>query len=163
MGESKTRQRPVLTEAARMQRLEGVSFEDVYNTVFERQKSLFEQEGGVQHSLSGLDFEGGVIKSVGTLAVRRKEDVAHLLPAMLEQWPMVVHVFEAWMAPDPSSAPSAHPHRQDIVYISLHTTDVVAAANCLANPIIPSLEKAPLLFPDRVEGTMRRFERPRMN
>lgn len=163
MGEKKSRQRPALTEAERMQRLAEVSFEDVYDTVFEMQKTMLEREGGVPHSLCGLDFDGGAIKAIGNLTVKRKEDVSHLLPTMLEQWPMVVHVFEAWMAPDASSAPSAHPRRQDIVAIALHTTDVVAAANCLVNPIGPSLTKAQLLYPDRVEGSMRQFERPRMN
>lgn len=143
-----------------MSSLEGVEIETVFDRVFELQRIVFKEFGGVEHTLMGLDFKAGEIQTVDTLRIKRKEDVQHLLADMLERWPMVAHVFEAWVAPDASTAPSKHAMRQDVVCFMLHTTDVVAAAQCRADAASRTLEKAPLLYPDRVAGTMRSFDRP---
>lgn len=160
MGEKKLKHRPPLSEAERMGSLEGVEIETVFDKVFELQKMVYKEFGGVQHALMGMDFKAGEIQTVGTLHIKRKEDVQHLLSDMLERWPMVVQVFEAWAAPDASTAPSKHALRQDVVCFMLHTTDVVAAAQCRADAASRTLEQAPLVYPDRVEGTMRSFDRP---
>lgn len=157
MGEAKKRgTRPALTEAERAAMLGDNFFTTAYEFLFGMVERMYVDAGGVANELIGIDFDSGKVCGVNVLLVRRTEDVPHLRDQMLEKWPMVAHVFEAWAAPDTSVPPSQHPLRYDVVSVVLHVSDMVAAGMCRVDPGSRTIERGELLHPTEVRGRLGR-------
>lgn len=157
MGEAKRRStNQVLNAEQREIALGSNPFAPAYDLIYGMIKTVFSQVGGVNHELIGVDFEAGTPTGVNVLVVKRIEDVNRLRAEMLEKWPMVAHVFEAWAAPDESVAPSTHPLRYDVVNVALHTSDMAAVAMCRADAENRSVVKADLIYPDQIGGRLGR-------
>jgi len=155
MGQAKQKAaRPALSLAQREAALGSEPFAVAYELVFGMISAVFAQAGCLTHELIGIEFEAGKPTGVNVLAIRRTEDVPRLRTEMLDKWPMVVHVCEAWAAPDLSAAPHAHPLRYDIVSVMLHTLDMVASAACRVDVARRTIERSDLLFPDQVGGRL---------
>ena len=155
MGEHKRKtSKPVLTDIQRAQYLGADPFTASYDLIFDMIHSVFTNTGGVLHELIGIDFEAGKPIGVNVLTIHRVEDVPHLRTQMLERWPMVAHVCEAWEAPDQSAPPHAHPLRYDIVSVMLHTTDMAAMASCRVDIDKKTIQRAELFFPTHVGGRL---------
>ncbi len=155
MGEAKRKSaQQALTPEQRDLALGSNAFTPAYDLIFGMVNAVFSKEGEVNHELIGLDFEAGKPVGVNVLLVKRIQDVPRLRAGMLEHWPMVAHVFEAWGAPDASVAPSAHPLRYDIVNIALHTSDMAAVGMCRADSKAKTVEKADLIYPDKIGGRL---------
>ena len=150
-----------LSEAVRAEKLGNDPFSAAFELVYGMVETVFTKAGGINHELIGLDFEQGVPTGVNVLLVRDVQDVPRLRALMLERWPMVAHVFEAWEAPDASMPAHAHPQRHDIVAVMLHTSDLIAAANCRVNPAARTIERAELIMPSEVQGRLGRVLPPR--
>jgi hypothetical protein len=93
----------------RAQALGENGFMNAYDLIYGMAEAVYTKTGGVDHQLIGIDLEGGKPTGVSTLRIRRPEDVQHHRTAMIDKWPLVAHVLEAWTAPDQSvTPPSAH-------------------------------------------------------
>ena len=157
MGESKRKSvHQVLSTEQREHALGRDPFTPAYDLIYGMVQAVFAQQGEVSHELIGVDFEAGKPVGVSVLVVRRIEDVPRLRADMLERWPMVAHVFEAWAAPDAAVAPSLHPLRYDVVNVALHTSDMAAVAMCRANASRRTVEKTDLIYPDQIGGRLGR-------
>lgn len=157
MGEAKRKQvgHP-LTSEDRDLALGTEPFAPAYELVFGMVDTVYSATGGVNHELIGIDFEAGKPTGVNVLVVRRIEDVPRLREEMLLKWPLVAHVFEAWSAPDDSMPPSQHPLRYDVVNVALHTSDRAAVAMCRVDENQRTVEKADLIYPDKIGGRLGR-------
>lgn len=131
-------------------------FAPAFDIGFGMVNAVFSKAGGVNHELIGFDFEAGVPVGMNVLVVERTEDVARLRAEMLERWPLVAHVFEAWAAPDASVAPSAHAQRYDVVNVALYTSDMAAVAICRVDVEKQKVVKGDLIFPDQIGGRLGR-------
>lgn len=157
MGEAKRKQTgKAMSPEERDIALGNDPFVAAYKLVFGMVDTVFSATGGVNHELIGIDFDAGKPTGVNVLVVRRIEDVPRLREEMLLKWPLVAHVFEAWAAPDTSTAPSVHPMRYDVVNVALHTADMAAVAMCRANAELKTVEKAELMYPDQIGGRLGR-------
>lgn len=157
MGEAKNKSaRLALTEAERAGMLGDNPFNSAYNFLFGMAEVVYKSTGGVNHELIGMDFDAGKPTGVNVMLVRRIEDVPRLREQMLQKWPMVAHVFEAWAAPDASVPASEHPQRYDIVSVMLNTIDMVAAASCRVDPGKKTIERGELLYLSGVGGRLGR-------
>lgn len=160
MGEAKRRREHTRNDAPtteeRAAALGSDPFRVAYDAVFGMAERLWTEAGCVPHQLLGLEFEGGNLRQVHVLRIDRPEDVPLRRAQMLERWPMVAHVCEAWGAPDLSHPPSLHPRRQEIVAIMLNTEEFMAAAQCEVNPADRTIKRAELRMIDRAEGKMGR-------
>jgi len=157
MGEAKRKgSRPGLTDARRAEMLGESPFIPAYDFMFGMVEYVYTNSGGVNHALYGVDFVAGKPTGVNVLVVQRIEDVPRLREEMLQKWPMVAHVFEAWAAPDASVPASEHPDRYDIVSVMLNTSDMVATASCRVDPDKKTIERGELLYPSGVGGRLGR-------
>jgi len=164
MGEAKRRAAlhgQTLREEMRAKMLGTDPFKVAYELIYGMVETVFTQAGGLNHELIGMEFEGGKPIGVNTLPVTRVEDVPRLRARMLERWPMVAHVFEAWAAPDASMPAHAHPDRYDICAIMLHTSEFVAIANCRVDVAQKTIERAELCIPEALAGNLGRAMAPR--
>lgn len=143
---------PVLTAQQREIALGDDPFTPAYDLIYQLLAAIFMQSGRLQNELIGLEFEHGQPKQASVVNVQDIEHVPVMLDQMLQRWPMVVHAFEAWLAPDRSYPTSEHPLREDIVSLMLHTQDVVAAAICPCDATTKIVHKAELVFPDAIGG-----------
>lgn len=134
-------------------------FEVAYEAIFGMVKEVYGQTGGVNHQLLGLDFKSGKIAGVNCLQV--DNDNINRLPDniqnMLDRWPVVVHVMEAWEAPPGSIPAHEHPEKKDIIAITIHADGIASAASCEVNAATREVKKGPLLAVQKMEG---RFARP---
>lgn len=157
MGEAKNKAaRTALTDEMRAEMLGENPFKPAYDFIFGMVEVVYTSSGGVNHELIGIDFLAGKPTGVNVMVVRRIEDVPRLREQMLQNWPMVAHVFEAWAAPDASVPASQHPQRYDIVSVMLNTSDMVAAASCRVDPGQKTIERGELVFPSGVGGRLGR-------
>lgn len=127
MGDAKRRAlmtgQPLL-DAARAEQLGTDPFAAAFDLIYGMVEAVFTKTGGINHELIGIDFEGGKPTGVNVLLVTHVDEVPRQRALMLERWPMVAHVFEAWEAPDDSMPAHVHPQRHDIVAVMLHTSDL---------------------------------------
>lgn len=145
--------RKTLTPEQRARALGVGAFAEAYEFIFNRVEAIYTTTGGINHQLIGVDFEEGKPMTLSILPVRRPEDVQRNRPSMIERWPLVAHVVEAWAAPDETvMPPSAHPQRFDVVSIMLFTPDCAAAAMCRVDEADRTIEQAELIFPDQIGG-----------
>lgn len=157
MGEAKHKAaKPNLNSSERILALGTEPFMPAFDLVFGMVEHVYSHIGGVTHQLIGIDFEAGKPIGVNTLDIRHVTDVPYLRSKMLEKWPMVAHVFEAWAAPDASAPPSAHPLRYDVVNIMLHTNEIAAVAPCRVDAVKKLVERAELIYPDQIGGRLGR-------
>ena len=145
-----------LTAEKREEMLGNNPFILAYDLVFGMVNTVFSKFGDVNHELIGIDFDDGKPTGVNVLVVHRIDDVPRLREEMLNKWPMVAHVFEAWAAPDATVAPSIHPLRYDVVNVVLHTSDMAAVAVCRANAEMKTVEKADLEHQYQLGGRLGR-------
>ena len=157
MGEAKMKAtKTAMTSEERETALGLDPFAPAFDLVFGMIEAVFTQTGGVTHELIGIDFDAGKPTGVNVLVVRRVEDAPRLRAQMLEKWSMVVHVFEAWAAPDQSVPPHAHPLRTDIVSVMLHTSDMAASASCRVDTEKKTVQRDALIFVDQIGGRLGR-------
>lgn len=161
MGEAKRKLRSQLSIEDRAAMLGADPFKAAYDLIYGMIETVYSQTGGVNHELIGLDFEDGRAVGVNIVLIKRTEDVPDLRDRMLVSWPMVVHVCEAWAAPDASCAPHAHPQRQDVVAVTLHTLEFAATASCLVNEKARTIQRGELLMPTEMKGRLGRDIAPR--
>jgi hypothetical protein len=155
MGEHKNKSAELpLTEDQRYIALGSDPFSKAYDLIFGMINEVFYKTGGVNHELLGFDFDAGKPIGVNVISIRRVEDVPMLRSQMLERFPMVAHVFEAWEAPDQSMPAHAHPLRHDIVSAMFHTIDMVAVATCRVDVKERTIERAELIFPEHLGGRL---------
>jgi len=150
-----------LSDAARSEQLGIDPFPAAFDLIYGMVETVFTETGGVNHELIGIDFENGKPTGANVLLVINIEEVPRLRALMLERWPMVAHVFEAWAAPDASVPAHAHPDRYDIVAIMLNTLEFMAVANCRVTVATKTIERAELMMPDQVQGRLGRQLGPR--
>jgi hypothetical protein len=158
MGESKRKQtaRPVLGLEDRNRRLGNDPFKAAYDLIYKVVAGVYTETGGVNHELIGIDFDSGKPTGVNVVLIKRVGDVPSLRDQMLLMWPMVVHVCEAWSAPDASCPPHDHPKRQDVVAITLHTIEFAATASCLVDEKEQSIRRGELVMPTEMGGRLGR-------
>lgn len=157
MGDAKRKSlRPVLTEKERAEMLGSNPFEQTYDILYRMIEKVYTTTGSVSHELVGVEFVAGSPSRLDVVSVRHKEDAPFLREQMLKTWPMVVHIFEAWAAPDASAPASKHPLRFDIVSVMLNTSDAAVSATCRVDPSTRTIERGELL---RLSGLGGRFGR----
>jgi hypothetical protein len=157
MGEASNKAKHVvLTEEMRAGMLGDNPFIPAYDFLFAMLEPIYTASGCIDHQLIGIAFQDGMPTGINVVNIRRIEDVPRLREQMLQRWPLVAHVFEAWVAPDTSAPPSKHPERVDVVSIMLNTSDILASAPCRVDPVRRTIERAELTFPDRVDGRLGR-------
>lgn len=161
MADSKRKSRTPLTELQRMQALGDKPFDVASDVLTKMVVNVYSKTGEIPHQLLGIDFENGAITGFVAVEIHRKEDVVRMRDHMLKSFPMVVHIFEAWTAPDNSARPSDHPKRQDSIAIMLHIDGAMAAINCAVDPKARTVTPGPMVIPDQVEGNWRRELGPR--
>lgn len=163
MGEAKRRGGQSEREAAACARaLGGDPFEVAYEALFGMIREVYQQTGGVNHELIGLDFNNGKVSGVNVYMIEdesAKERIPGNVEAMLLKWPIVAHVMEAWESPADGVAPVDHPERRDIIAITLHSIDAAKTASCEVDPQARTVQKADLLPFEKLEGRLgRKFE-----
>lgn len=160
MGQAKNRgtQEQRIAQAS-ANKLGSNPFEIAYDAVFGMVQEVYRQTGGINHQLMGIEFKDGKIARVNSLPIDA-ENINRLsenLQLMLTKWPVVVHVAEAWQAPDEGVPASKHPGRKDIISITIHGEEVAASASCEVNLATRQVKKGPLHPVNKIEG---RFARP---
>jgi len=80
--------------------------------------------------------------------------VKSIIGMMLEKFPVVTHVCEAWTAPDFKFQPSEHPEKQDIVAVAIYSGSSVYMTTCNADERNRRVEKATLFKASAVGGRM---------
>lgn len=157
MGEAKKKMnKAFLSAEVRAAMLGADPFKAAYDLIYGMIETVYSQTGGVNHELIGLEFEAGRAVGINVVLIKRTEEVPDLRDRMLVSWPMVVHVCEAWAAPDASRAPHAHPQRQDVVAVTLHTLEFAATANCPVNEKARTIQRGELLMPTAMKGRLGR-------
>lgn len=160
MGDAKRKQeaaaKVILSNEDRDTMLGVDPFTVAYDLLYGMAESVYRQSGGVNHELIGLDFRDGKPSGVHVLLVKRTEDVPRLRDQMLQRWPMVAHICEAWAAPDASCAPHAHPQLKDVVGISLNTIEFMAMAQCEVDDVTNTMKRGDLVMPTAVAGRLGR-------
>lgn len=151
----------ILTNEDRDKMLGVDPFTSAYDLLYGMAESVYRQSGGVNHELIGMEFKDGKPSGVNIQLVKRTEDVPRLREQMLQNWPMVAHICEAWAAPDTSCPPHLHPQRKDIVGISLHTIEFMALAQCEVDDATNTIKRGELLMPTEVAGRLGRPVRQR--
>lgn len=142
----------ILTAHQREMALGDEPFTPAYDMIFQLVAAIFSQSGQLQNELIGLVFEHGKPKQGCVVNIQEPRQIPAMLGRMLERWPMVVHAFEGWSAPDVSSLASGHPLRQSIVSLVLHTRDDVGAAICPSDATTRTVQKTELIFPKKTSG-----------
>lgn len=117
---------------------------------------VYSKSGMVNHQLIGLEMLDGSVTRANHLYVKRIEDASKLRDEFIQRFPMVAHVFEAWSAPDPSVAPSAHPNRTEIISISLHTLEAAVFMQCPVDPKAKKVIRGEVIVPTEVNGRLGR-------
>ncbi|MBY0464779.1 MAG: hypothetical protein K2W33_07520 [Burkholderiales bacterium] len=159
MGQARAKAKnlqPDLTDEERLQMLGENIFGPAYDFLFNMAQHVYTSVGGVNHELIGVDCKDGKPVGVNILRIRRIEDVPRLREEMLQKWPLVAHVFEAWAAPDASCPAHAHPQRYDIVSIMLNTIELSAAATCRVDEARKTIERGELQFLSALGGRLGR-------
>lgn len=155
MGEAKRRasESDRVSEAEQYRSSEQCIY-DVYDHIFELSAKAYGQTGGVNHELIGVEFRGSVIRGLSRVSIAEgeKSKVQPMTASMLKNWPIVVHVMEAWLAPPSDVAPHAHPERKDVVMIMVHTEASAYVATCVVEPGAKAIKKDELLKLDGVGG-----------
>lgn len=144
-----------------MQALGETPFETAAEKIIAEVSATYKKTGSIAHQLMGIHFSAGAISGAVAVEIRRKSDVVRMREHMLNSFPMVAHIFEAWIAPDSAARPSQHAQRQDVVAIMLHIEGAMGAINCVVDPLTRSITPGPIIVPDQVEGNFRRELGPR--
>ncbi len=164
MGDAKRREasKTILTDDIRAKMLGVDPFGVAIDLIYGMAEAVYTKTGAINHQLIGLEFEAGKPTGVHVLLVKRVEDVPALQEKMLQHWPLVAHVFEAWLAPPGSEAPPhAHPLRQDVVVISLNSPEVAMFCNCPVNGAKRTINRGEFIVPTAIGGRLGRHIGPR--
>lgn len=158
MGEAKRKKSNIepLTPEARFSMLGSDPFPTCMDQVYGMAEYVYSRSGMVNHQLIGLEMLDGSVTGVNVLYVKRIEDAPKLRDELLQRFPMVAHVFEAWSAPDRTAAPSAHPKRTEIVSISLHSLEAAVFMQCPADPKQRKVVRGEVIVPTEVKGRLGR-------
>jgi hypothetical protein len=129
---------------------------EAYETMFNMVEYVITNQGFIDNQIMGLEIRNGKIIGVHDLPV--KDENIDLTPVyiekLLEQFPMVVHVFEAWTAPDTTVKPSEHPDRKDTVQMMFYTEASVHVSTCQKDVENNTVTKGELIRPDEIGGRL---------
>jgi len=100
-----------------------------YDLMFEMAEILFARSGRLRQELIGFQFQDRDPMLAKAVWVEQSADLSYLMKKMLEQWPVVAHIFQGWSIPDSSPAGRTH-GRCEVVVIALHTPTEARMATC---------------------------------
>lgn len=116
---------------------------------------MYKELGKVDNCLYGLVYEKDEIIRVAYVDLHEDSAVQNaplIIQRMLQEFPVVVHVFEAWL-----SNPVAGIKKVDIVGFIFNTETGAWVANCFSNPKECAFEKVALQKIEIIGGTQARI------
>lgn len=130
----------------------GIAYEALYGLA----AMAYREIGAVNHEIIGFNFKAGEIEKVNVLLVEEDHltQIPQIIESMLQQFPVVAQIMEAWASPPSLYEPSKHPERQEVISIHIHTDEAYSVASCPINPKTRTVEKTPLFPVIRTEGNM---------
>lgn len=130
----------------------GVAYEALYGLV----AMAYRETGAINHEIIGFNFKDGAIEKVNVLLVEEEHltQIHRIIESLLQQFPVVAQIMEAWASPPSLYEPSQHPERQEVISIHIHTDEAYSVASCPINPNTRTVEKTPLFPVIRTAGKM---------
>lgn len=130
----------------------GVAYEALYGLA----AMAYRETGAVNHEIIGFNFKEGAIEKVNVLLVEEEHltQIPRIIESLLQQFPVVAQIMEAWASPPSLYEPSQHPERQEVISIHIHTDEAYSVASCPINPKTRTVEKTPLFPVISTEGKM---------
>lgn len=130
----------------------GVAYEALYGLA----AMAYRETGAVNHEIIGFNFKDGAIDKVNVLLVEEEHltQIPQIIESLLQQFPVVAQIMEAWASPPSLYEPSQHPDRQEVISIHIHTDEAYSVASCPINPKTRTVEKTPIFPVISTEGKM---------
>ena len=128
----------------------------VYDVIFGLVDMLYTKTGGINHELIGFDLKNGEVAGANTLLIT-KENINHIperVGQMLNKFPVVAHICEAWEAPSADVLAVEHPERKDVIAIVIYTESSAFTASCEVNPKNQTVKKGELHETVSLQGRM---------
>lgn len=151
-----------MSEFEQQEALGADPFTVVYDQIYPVIEKMYREKGVMDHILLGVDMKNGNVVSIDAFRAPQKELVASMIQAVQNDYLVVAHILECWIATDNSVRPSEHPSRKDAVALIFYAQDCVAVANCVVDPAKRDIIRGELTFSDGVAGTMAAPIPPRM-
>lgn len=130
------------------------AIQKAYDLMIPMISAMYKELGKADNCLYGLVYDKDEIIKVAYVNLEDDSAVKNaplMIQRMLQEFPVVVHVFEAWL-----SKPGAGMKRLDIVGFIFNTEAGTWAANCFSNPKEHTFEKVSLQKIEIIGGTQAR-------